>query len=261
LVKKLPETKLIVGYLVEDLQDPFHLELIRELDNLLHEVNGGLIVAQGEDDSRLLSMGINRAVKHNTLYQGPHTDRVPTVYIGNVTDDVDTVVSDIQTGMEMIFNHLKDLGHRRIAYASQFTKEIDVQYPHLISSMSMAGMKLAGHFVINPHQEYRYEKIIKTFAATGNGPTALICYSDWLAMSFLEAAKKLKMEIPKSLSLTGYDDLYMSSLLQVPLTTIRFSRSEIARKIMEMLLRPSGVPRKEIVETKLIARDSTASLV
>ncbi len=260
VVKKVPETKLIVGYLVEDLQDPFHLELIRELDNLLHEVNGGLIVAQGLDDSRLISMGINRAVKHNTLYRGASKDKIPTVYIGNVSDDVDMVVSDVKSGMEMVYRHLRDLGHTRMAYASQFEKEIDVQYPHLLGCMEKDGMRLAGHYVINPREEHRYEEIVQALAAASGGPTALVCYNDWLAMSFIEAAKKLGLDIPGRLSLTGYDDLHVSSVLQVPLTTIRFSRSETARKILDMLQKPSNEPRKEIVETRLIVRESTARI-
>ena len=92
IVRKVPESKLIVGYQVENLQDPFHLEFFRELNYLLHEVNGGLIVAQGTDVSRLSSMGINRAVKHNTLFKPTIADKVPTVYIGNVPGKVNIVL-------------------------------------------------------------------------------------------------------------------------------------------------------------------------
>lgn len=259
VVKKVPENKLIVGYLIDDLQDPFHMELIRELDFLLHEVNGGLVVAQGTEDTRLLSMGINRLVKHHTLYNESVPEQVMTVYIGNLPHKVNMVVSDIKSGMEMIYNHLKSLGHERIAYASPMRKKYDIQYPFLFEALKRDRNKLSAHYPIGPHEEHQCESILRKIKSTKNGPTALVCYNDWLAIAFIEAAKVMGLEIPGELSLTGYDDLYMSSVLQVALTTIRFSRLETARKIMDILSKPgSHEPRIETVETKLIVRESTS---
>ncbi|TFG63028.1 MAG: GntR family transcriptional regulator [Spirochaetales bacterium] len=262
VVRKVPESKLIVGYLIDDLQDPFHMELIRELDFLLHEINGGLIVAQGREDTRLLSMGINRLVKHHTLFNESVSEKVMTVYIGNLPAKVNMVVSDIKSGMEMIYNHLKSLGHERIAYASPMQKKYDIQYPYLFEALKKDKNKLVAHFPIGPHEEQQCESILKKIKNLKNRPTALVCYNDWLAISFIEAAKAMRLDIPGELSLTGYDDLYMSSVLQVALTTIRFSRSETARKIIDILLKPSGTnePRIETVETNLIVRESTARI-
>jgi LacI family transcriptional regulator len=89
-------------------------------------------------------------------------------------------------------------------------------------------------------------------------PTALVCYNDWLAIAFVKAARERGLEIPGELSITGYDDLYVSSLLQVPLTTVSFSRKESARKIIEILLRgPTPELETAVVETRLIVRQST----
>jgi DNA-binding LacI/PurR family transcriptional regulator len=66
------------------------------------------------------------------------------------------------------------------------------------------------------------------------------------------------LDIPGELSITGYDDLYVSSLLHVPLTTVRFSRKESARKIIDILLKGrTGKFETAVVQTRLIVRQST----
>lgn len=84
VVRRLIKESLMVGYLVPDLQDPFHLELIRELDSLLHRHHGSLLVQQGIDDARLTGTGLTHLVKHHMLFDPSRPDRIPTVYTGQV---------------------------------------------------------------------------------------------------------------------------------------------------------------------------------
>lgn len=260
LVVRMPDVRLIVGYLVEDLQDPFHMELIQEMDRLLHEVGGVLIVAEGTDDSRMLAMGMNRIIKHNTLHSKSSEEQVPAVYIGNVHADVDMVVSDVESGMQLIHQHLSELGHTRFAYASQFEQDLDPQYGPFQEALDQSGHHLVRTFTVNPRDEVKCAEIVSAMMnPCEDRPTALVCYNDWIAMSVMHAAKMQGISIPGDFSVTGYDDLFMNSVLQMGLTTIRFSRMETARKILEMFQVPKNhIPRKEMVKTDIIIRESTA---
>ncbi|UCF97522.1 MAG: GntR family transcriptional regulator [Spirochaetaceae bacterium] len=260
IIKKPVTERLLVGYLVEDLQDPFHLELIRELDILLHEVHGALIAVQGTDDSRLYKTGVTHVVKHHALFSKSKPDRVPTVYIGNVGGKVNMVVSDIKAGMRSLYYHLRELGHTRIAYASPFPEKRDVQLVHLLGTAAQERKNIPERlrFFVDPLDHSTSELTVSKILSSSKPPTALICYNDWVAIAVIHAARTLGLEIPGQLSITGYDDLYVSNLLQAPLTTVRFSREETARKILEILLR--GDARStvtEVVDTKLIVREST----
>jgi GntR family transcriptional regulator of arabinose operon len=260
IIKKPVTERLLIGYLVEDLQDPFHLELIRELDILLHQVHGALIALQGTDDSRLYKTAITHVVKHHALYSKSNPDRVPTVYIGNVSGKVHMVVSDIQAGMQSIYDHLSELGHSRIAYASPYPEKKDVQLVHLLNAVSRKRRSIPERyrFFVDPLDHSTSEQTVTKILSSAKPPTALICYNDWVAIAVIHAARTLGLEIPGKLSITGYDDLYVSNLLQVPLTTVRLSREETARKILDILLKTdphSAVT--EVVDTKLIVREST----
>jgi DNA-binding LacI/PurR family transcriptional regulator len=260
IVRRPVTEKLLVGYLVPDLQDPFHLELIRELDTLLHKHHGALLIRQGTDDSRLENMGLTHMVKHHKLYVAGQEDRLPTIYTGDVPGQASMIVSDVPSGMEQIYLHLKQLGHRRIAYASPFRGEEDQQYSCLqrLLSADHQPTPLEWHFRVDPLDRDGCARVLSTIRASMPRPTALVCYNDWLAIAFIKEAREMGLEIPGELSITGYDDLYVSSLLQIPLTTVSFSRKESARKIIEILLK-GRTERFEtaVVETRLIVRQST----
>ena len=259
-----PAKKILVGYLVRDLQDPFHIEVIRELDNLLHKYHGGLVVAQGGNDSRLLTMGITHEVKHFELFSESKHESVPTVYIGGVPCETSNmVISDVNSATDQIYKHLKSLGHIKCAYAGPFYEENDQIFSSLILDFvkDNNNIKSEDHFLVNPLNESECETVVKIIMESKSPPTALICHNDWLAIAIMKAAKKYGLDIPQDLSIVGFDDLDISSLLQVPLTTIQFSRKKTAEKVMEILMKSSyksGIV--EIIDTKLIVRDSTRSI-
>jgi DNA-binding LacI/PurR family transcriptional regulator len=260
IVRRPVTDKLLVGYLVPDLQDPFHLELIRELDTLLHKHHGGLLVQQGSDESRLENLGLTHLVKHHKLYAAGGRERLPTIYTGDVPGRANMIVSDVPAGMEQIYLHLKQLGHRRIAYASPFRGEEDQQYACLqrLLAADHCPNPAEWHFRADPLGHEGCAAVLEAIRGCSPRPTALVCYNDWLAIAFVKAARERGLEIPGELSITGYDDLYVSSLLQVPLTTVSFSRKESARKIIEILLRgPTPELETAVVETRLIVRQST----
>ncbi|MEW5814276.1 MAG: GntR family transcriptional regulator [Spirochaetota bacterium] len=263
IVKALPVDRILIGYQVPELQDPFHLELIRELDILLHRYHGALIVLQGADDSRLHNMGISHAVKHHTLHIDGQPDRVKTVYTGDVKGKVNMVVSDVCSGMIQICDHLRGLGHRILGYASPFRELEDFQFQPLYETATKEKVLIPEEyrFLADPLDRASCERVIQCIMKANQPPTALVCYNDWLAIAIMEEAKRLGLDIPDQLSITGYDDLYVSSLLQTPLTTVQFSRKETAEKIVKILLsHEAPESARETVQTKLIIRDSTKAV-
>jgi DNA-binding LacI/PurR family transcriptional regulator len=260
IVKQTPVERLLVGYHVKDLQDPFHVELIRELDIQLHHYRGALVAIQGTDDSRMYELGITHAVKHHEFYRKGRTNRVPTIYTGDVPGPANMVVSDVHSGMVQIYRHLKELGHRQLAYASPFAESEDVQFRHLYEAARGDGVEITRRwrFEVDPHDIDACEEVAGRIRRAAHPPTALICYNDWLAIAVMKAARNQGLDVPGRLSITGYDDLFMSSLLQIPLTTVRFSRRESAENIVEMLLNiDEGEYKTAVVDTKLIIREST----
>jgi len=94
-------------------------------------------------------------------------------------------------------------------------------------------------------------------------PTAILCSNDMTAIGVLRAAYNRGLRVPDDLSVVGLDDIDFAEFTLPPLTTIRLSRSELARAAFEALRQqaehPAGqkIEREFLVSTSLVLRSST----
>ena len=96
-------------------------------------------------------------------------------------------------------------------------------------------------------------------------PTAVICSNDMTAIGVLRAAYMEGLRVPQDLSVIGLDDIDFDEFTLPPLTTIRMSRSDLARAAFEALRVQAEAPpaakvqREFLVSTSLVVRGSTAA--
>jgi DNA-binding LacI/PurR family transcriptional regulator len=68
-------------------------------------------------------------------------------------------------------------------------------------------------------------------------PTALLCFNDMVAMGVYRAAHELSLDIPRDLSVVGFDGIDFAELLGPPLTTVNIFPHEVGRQAAELLVR------------------------
>jgi LacI family transcriptional regulator len=88
-------------------------------------------------------------------------------------------------------------------------------------------------------------------------PTAIFAGSDLQAFGVYEAARVLGVEIPRQLSVIGFDDLPMARWVGPPLTTVRQPLTEMAATAARLVL-GQGEDRRVELATTLVLRQSTA---
>ena len=91
-------------------------------------------------------------------------------------------------------------------------------------------------------------------------PTAVICGAEPFAYGVLFEAQAQGIRVPKDLSVTGFDDIWLSAQITPSLTTVRTPRREMGRLAGRYLL--SILAGKETVlprplDVELIVRQST----
>jgi DNA-binding LacI/PurR family transcriptional regulator len=85
------------------------------------------------------------------------------------------------------------------------------------------------------------------------------------AIGVLRAAYMNGLRVPDDLSVIGLDDIDFAEFTLPPLTTIRLSRTELARSAFEALLQQAEDPanpnmqREYLVSTSLVVRGSTSA--
>ena len=88
-------------------------------------------------------------------------------------------------------------------------------------------------------------------------PTAVLASTDVLALGVLQAARDQGLDVPRDLSVTGYDDIEESSRGVPPLTTVHQDLYEQGQDCARRLIDPGAVTTL-LHPTRLIIRDSTA---
>ncbi len=90
---------------------------------------------------------------------------------------------------------------------------------------------------------------------------AIFCANDSTAMGALETIRARGLDVPGDVALAGFDDLDFAAHLDPPLTTVRQSvreqGAEAARTLFQLLGDRDGAPRRVILPTELVIRQST----
>jgi LacI family transcriptional regulator len=93
-------------------------------------------------------------------------------------------------------------------------------------------------------------------------PKAFLIGSDSIAIGAMRALAEHKIEIPKQVSIIGFNDITSAQYVTPSLSTVHVSRNAMARAAFDLLLneqfqKRNMVPRKLTIGTSLIIRDSS----
>lgn len=158
--------------------------------------------------------------------------------------------------------HLIDLGHRNIIHISgpQGWFESTTRAAGYTSTMLNANLTpqvIDGDWLIDTG--YR---IGRKLDIDSKEVTALFIANDRMSFGFMHAMRERGIEVPKRLSIVGFDDLEESTYSSPPLTTLRQDFKELGNRAMTLLLSEiSGTSTKKLdsLIPELIKRGSTAA--
>jgi DNA-binding LacI/PurR family transcriptional regulator len=96
----------------------------------------------------------------------------------------------------------------------------------------------------------------------GLRPTAVLAMSDVMAIGVMWAIREAGLEVPRDISIVGFDDLDVAPHSNPPLTTVhqpvRAKGEEAARLLLRMIAHPDNErPEHKTLDTRLIIRGST----
>ena len=164
-----------------------------------------------------------------------------------------------------VASHLLDLGHREFAMISGITagnERAAERLEGVRQVLSGRGMALAACRVVEkPYTLSAGREGLREVLQEGPRPTAVICGNDVLAIGALAECHAQDIAVPREISVTGFDDLEMSSVVTPGLTTVHFPTAELGTYAAQQLLaRIAGKLFEARVElpVELVVRASTA---
>ncbi|GGT25665.1 hypothetical protein GCM10014713_18350 [Streptomyces purpureus] len=169
--------------------------------------------------------------------------------------------------MRLAVTHLVALGHTRIGLAVGPKRFVPVQRKIEGFRLGMAerlGLSTEDADALIEHSLYTLEGGQAAAAALiSRGCTAVVCASDMMALGAIRAARQQGLEVPRDVSVVGFDDSPLIAFTDPPLTTIRQPVQAMGQAAVRALLEEIGgtpAPHSEFVFLpELVVRGSTAS--
>lgn len=164
-----------------------------------------------------------------------------------------------------VASYLLDIGHRRIAMIAGETANNDRARERVLGvrrALEARGGTLRDADVVEA--AYTFESgraALRSLVARRAAPSAIVCGNDVLAIGALAEARARGIAVPRDLSITGFDDLQIASLVDPALTTVRVPVVELGQAAASHLLaRLDGEEVERVCElpVELIVRASTA---
>jgi LacI family transcriptional regulator len=267
-----------IGLLVPNLFDPFFANCSHAIGVVAKQHNYSVIIATSHEDPdaefeeahRMLHRKVEGVlVIPAASALGPSRllsaefDNLPIVAFDRPLEGqrYDTVLVQNKNGGRIATQHLIGLGHKRIALFSfepvLFTMRTRQQGYR--EAMLAAQLKPDVRTVT-----YSIETSISTLRAllaSKRPPTALFCANSLITQHVLHGLQALKIDIPGSMALVGFDDFETADLLQPGITLVRQPVESLGRTAAEVLFaRLNGkneAPSKRIVlPVELVVRGS-----
>ena len=161
--------------------------------------------------------------------------------------------------------YLLDLGHRRIAMLAGIAADNDRvsdRIEGVREALAAARLKLPARGLVQaPYTLAAAREGTRALLAATPTPTALLCGNDVLAWGALLECQAQGREVPRELSIIGFDDLELSRQWRPTLTTVHVPTEQMWVMAADYLLKRldgslSDVVQQEI-EVDLVVREST----
>lgn len=167
---------------------------------------------------------------------------VPAVLIDSTDQDgvVPAVVPDEVGGAVTAVTHLVEAGHRRIGFLNN-DDDVPATHERLIGykqALQQHGIPIDEHLIRQaPSETLPGYALAREVLAGHDRPTALFCYNDRMAMGAYRAAAELGLDIPRDLSIVGFDNQELIAANLFPgLTTVALPHYEMGEWAVETLV-------------------------
>lgn len=272
----------IIGVIFGDFANPFHAEMVKQIEQHADERGYRTMFVNSRDEEAAELVSIQSLLDYRVaglifLACASNLERirklveghVPAVFLTCRAEWGDVVSADDKRGAQMATRHLVELGHKRIAYVADPIREDAADLARLSGYLDvMKAAKLKStvfHWPTRPRQILRDLRRVP-FKRAFHGSdriTAIVSSNDFGAIEILDFADRTGTRVPDDLSIVGFDDVAISGLSRINLTTVAQPQERLARLALETIAARvsgelTGPQVQRLIEPQLVVRGSTA---
>lgn len=266
-----------IGVIAEEIGDSYGSPIISGIEQYLRQRDYFFLTVVHRHDPMLLSRysqllserGVEGIITVDTTVQ--EAPMLPTVAIAGhrKLKGVTNVVLDHERAAVLALNHLKDLGHTRIAFmkGNPLSADSKDRWDAICRVAGQIGINIDPDLTVqidsdDPTPMLGYP-FTKRLLARQKPFTAIFSYNDISAIGAIRALEEHGLRVPQDVSVLGFDDIPGAEFHKPSLTTVRQPLNRMGEVAAEALLnRVEGrkeYPSDIAIEPELIVRESTAT--
>jgi LacI family transcriptional regulator len=203
-----------------------------QIATICKDVAGLIILATEVEDSH-----IEKAYSH-----GLENQTIPIVLVDNATSmvDVDCVVSDNLRGAYKAVTYLFSKGHPDVGYLKSKSRidNFDERQSGVLKARKERGIDERAPVQsvdVGISSEQAYSDMCAWLDAGGKPLSAFFADNDIIAAACIRALKSRGYRVPEDVSIVGFDDMPVCTMIDPTLTTIRVMKEHLGMTAMEIL--------------------------
>jgi LacI family transcriptional regulator len=269
----------MLGLLISDISNPFFPEVVKSIEAAAFERGYDVVLSNTNYDPERTSHYVRRFIERKSAGVVVMTSELDAGLIGELARrEVSVVFLDLgepgvhmsnlrvnyESGIEEAISHLVSLGHTEISYINgpEHLRSAARRREAFLVSMrrhlpDARAQVLRGDFKLEGGRRAACEML-----EWQQRPTAVVAANDMMALGAMAAFRAAGLQIPRDVSIVGFDDIAFARLCEPQLTTVCVPRPELGRHAVEALMTAIERPDQHGVEinipTYLVTRGSTA---
>lgn len=207
-------------------------------------------------------------------------NRIPVVMGERVLEDqidIPCVRSDHYTGARSVFEWLLSIGHRQIVYMGPRASEADFGPVPQRWNAYRDAMRNVDQWepdqlnlhpgILREWDRYR-DRVVNLFTGP-NAPTALVGFTDHIALEMIGKLNRMNKRVPEDVSVVGFGDRSGGAYSSPRLTSVSFCMQEYVDAIVRVLMEDvqaslagaaSRVEIETVIPQRIVQRESTLEL-
>lgn len=267
-----------IAFLIPDVDNPIYAKYLKHIENHGQELGYNIVMCSTENNP-------NKEAKHIALMKQKRVDGFiiaskfsnvalleelieegfPVSLFAHERSEfsIDSVTGDDYAGGYLAAKHLLSLGHRKIAVIAEESFSGRERISGYRQALIDEGVELdEGVILFHDSTMEGAKAIAGELLDRASRPTAIFGYNDLTAIGAMMAAKQRGIRIPDGLSVIGYDNTSLCTIVEPELTSIDMPVEELGRKVMDLLVgkieRTEKTKQRVRLLPTLVIRQSTA---
>jgi LacI family transcriptional regulator len=275
-----------IGVVVPSINNMFFPEVITGIETSLKLNSLSLVLACSNNDSAEEKLCVNNLLSRNVsgiIVIDPNSEnveskfyhgiskRTPVVFVNgpSVSSNISSVINDEAMGANMALSHLLENNHKDILFVrGKDSYSYDVKEKVYKSTMDKLNSFNPKNIINigNGNSSETVDNTVNIFlnVLKKSSATAVFACNDLMAVGVLNACKKLNLDVPKDLSIIGFDNIDLSKFVEPKLTTIDQNMfllgTNAATLLLEKIEFDNSYSKRIILINSLVERDTIAKL-